>query len=227
MNGGNGTAFGFDPAPRFRTDRPGGHVSDLALTLLAYLIGSVPTGVVVGRLAGVDVRTVGSGNIGATNVTRAAGNLAGLLTLIADVCKGAAAVVLARAFGTSPMVVPAAVLVAPLGHTFSVFLRFSGGKGVATGLGSCLALAPLATIPPVLIFAATFAATRIVSVASLAGAWTIPISVLLTGTGPPSVVAVTLLAIVITLRHRDNIRRLRARVEPSFGDRPTPPKCGE
>jgi acyl phosphate:glycerol-3-phosphate acyltransferase len=201
-------------------------VSDLALTLLAYLIGSVPTGVVVGRFVGIDVRAVGSGNIGATNVTRAAGNTAGLVTLIADVGKGAAAVALARAFGTSAISVPAAVLAAPLGHIFSVFLRFSGGKGVATGLGSCLVLAPAATIPSVLVFAATCAATRIVSVASLAGAWTIPISMFLADRDLPSVAAVTLLAMVITVRHRDNIRRIRARVEPRFGDRPSPPEAG-
>ena len=201
-------------------------MSDLVLALVAYVIGSLPTGVVMGWLAGIDVRSVGSGNIGATNVARAAGRTAGLITLIVDVGKGVAAVALARALGTSSLAVPAAALAAPLGHVFSVFLRFSGGKGVATGLGSCLVLAPAATIPSVLVFAATCAATRIVSVASLAGAWTIPISMLLAGRDLPSVVAVTLLAMVITVRHRDNIRRIRARVEPRFGDRPSPPEPG-
>jgi glycerol-3-phosphate acyltransferase PlsY len=194
-------------------------VPDLALTLLAYLVGSVPTGILVGRLAGTDVRAVGSGNIGATNVTRAAGSMAGLVTLIADVGKGAAAVALARAVGTNPLVVPAAALAAPVGHVFSIFLCLSGGKGVATALGSCLVLSPLAMIPPILGFIAALAVTRIVSVASLAGAWAAPISMLLFGEGLPNVVVTALLAIVITARHGDNIRRLRAGTEPRLGDR--------
>jgi len=182
-------------------------------------MGSVPTGVFIGRLAGIDVRDVGSGNIGATNVTRAAGRTAGLITLIADAGKGAIAVALARAVGAHPLVVPAAALAAPLGHVFSVFLRFSGGKGVATALGSCLVLAPLAIVPPIAGFVATLAATRIVSVASLAGVWLAPLSMLLFGEDLPNVVVAALLAIVITFRHGENISRLRAGLEPRLGDR--------
>lgn len=200
-------------------------MSDLVLALVAYVIGSLPTGVVMGWLAGIDVRSVGSGNIGATNVARAAGRTAGLITLIVDVGKGVAAVALARALGTSSLAVPAAALAAPLGHVFSVFLRFSGGKGVATGLGSCLALAPSAMVPPTLTFAAAFAVTRIVSVASLAAAWTTPVSMALAGAERPTVVVAVLIAVVITVRHQDNIRRLRAGTEPRFGKRLGPPQA--
>jgi glycerol-3-phosphate acyltransferase PlsY len=202
-------------------------VTDLALTLLAYLIGSVPTGVVIGRLAGIDVRAAGSGNIGATNVARAAGGSAGIATLIGDVGKGVAAVVLARAFGTSPLAAPAAALATVLGHVFSVFLRFSGGKGVATGLGVCLALAPTATVLPVLAFTAAFVTSRIVSVASLAGTWTTPLSMALVSAGDVNVLVAALLAVVITIRHRDNIRRLRAGLEPRFRHHGGPPETGQ
>jgi glycerol-3-phosphate acyltransferase PlsY len=189
------------------------------LILLAYLMGSVPTGVLIGRFAGIDVRDVGSGNIGATNVSRAAGRMAGLVTLIADAGKGALAVALARAVGANPLVVPGAALAASLGHVFSVFLRFSGGKGVATALGSCLVLAPLSMMPPIAGFVVTLGATRIVSAASLTGVWLAPLSMLLFGEGVANVVVAALLAIVITLRHGENISRLRAGLEPRLGDR--------
>jgi glycerol-3-phosphate acyltransferase PlsY len=191
---------------------------DLLLILLAYLIGSIPTGILVGRLAGIDVRTTGSGNIGATNVARTAGRKAGIVTLIGDVAKGAVAVALTGAFASSPLVAPASGLAAFLGHVYSVFLRFSGGKGVATGLGVCLALAPGAMLAPIAVFAITFGITRIVSVASLAGTWLAPMAMLTLGLGAANVLVATVIALVVTIRHQDNIRRLRAGIEPRFGD---------
>jgi glycerol-3-phosphate acyltransferase PlsY len=174
--------------------------------------------VLIGRLAGIDVREVGSGNIGATNVRRAAGSMAGLVTLLGDTGKGIAAVVIARALGTGPFVVPGAALAAFLGHVFSAFLQFSGGKGVATGFGVCVALAPSAMILPLSLFGVTFAATRIVSAASLAAAWATPLGMLLVRAGPGVVSVGTLMALVITVRHQDNIRRLRAGAESRFDD---------
>jgi len=191
---------------------------DIGLTLLAYLIGSVPTGVAIGRLSGVDVREVGSGNIGATNVTRAAGSTAGAVTLVGDVGKGVVAVLMARALGTNELVAPAAGLAVFLGHVFSVFLRFSGGKGVATGFGACVILAPTAMILPLVFFAVTFGITRIVSVASLVATWATPMGMLLVNTGRPTVLVGTVLALVITIRHQDNIRRLRTGAESRFDD---------
>jgi glycerol-3-phosphate acyltransferase PlsY len=192
---------------------------DIAIVALAYLIGSVPTGVLIGRLAGIDVREVGSRNIGATNVRRAAGSTAGLFTLLGDVGKGVGAVALARTLGTEPFVVPAAALAAFLGHVFSAFLQFSGGKGVATGFGVCVALAPTAMILPLSLFGVTFAATRIVSLASLAAAWATPLGMLLVEAGPSIIIVGTVMALVITVRHQENIRRLRAGVESRFNDR--------
>jgi glycerol-3-phosphate acyltransferase PlsY len=189
----------------------------IGAVLLAYAIGSLPTGVIVGRTLGVDVRTAGSRNIGATNVARLLGRWAGLLTLLCDVGKGVAAVALAGWLGARDAIVHVAAVAALLGHVFSVFLRFDGGKGVATGFGVCLALAPAATILPVIVFGLTFAATRIVSLASLAGAATIPFAMALAGAGRMGVIVGIVVAVVIALRHRDNLERLRHGTEPRFG----------
>jgi glycerol-3-phosphate acyltransferase PlsY len=198
---------------------------DVLVTILAYLLGSVPTGVVVSRIAGVDVRSVGSGNVGATNVSRAAGRGAGLLTLFCDIGKGLAAVALAGWLGTTSISRQLAAVAALLGHAFPVFLRFSGGKGVATGFGVCLALVPQAMILPVVLFAVTFGATRIVSVASIVGALTTPVSMAVMGAGWPDIVVGVLLGMVILERHQDNLRRLRAGAEPRFtGRRVSPPQ---
>lgn len=196
---------------------------DIGTLLLAYVIGSLPTGVIIGRFAGVNVQAVGSGNIGATNVTRTVGNAAGLLTLIGDVGKGVIAVSLAGILGGSSVAPQIAAVAAFLGHLFSVFLRFSGGKGVATGFGVCLALAPVAMILPVALFAAVFAATRIVSVASIVGGVTTPVAMALLDAGRPNVIVAVILAVLIAVRHQDNIRRLRAGIEPRFGQRGAPP----
>lgn len=198
-------------------------MADAVAVILAYVVGSLPTGVIIGRLAGINVQRAGSGNIGATNVTRVAGTTAGLLTLIGDVGKGVLAVSLARAFGSSAFAAQIAAVSGFLGHLFSVFLRFSGGKGVATGFGVCLALAPTVMILPIALFAAVFAATRIVSVASLAAAATTPVAMGLLDAGRSNVIVATILAVLIVVRHHDNIRRLRAGVEPRFGLRRAPP----
>ena len=201
-------------------------MADLIIIAIAgYLLGSIPTGVVVGRIVGVDVRAVGSGNVGATNVTRAAGKRAGLLTLFCDVGKGLAAVALAGAVGTSAISMQIGAVAALLGHAFPIFLHFKGGKGVATGFGVCLALAPQAMILPVVAFATTFAVTRIVSVASIVGAVTTPVSMLIMGAGWGDVAVGVILVIIILERHQENIRRLRAGAEPRFtGRRVSPPR---
>lgn len=192
--------------------------------LLAYLVGSIPTGYALARLRRVDVRATGSGNIGATNVARAAGRGLGLATLVLDVIKGALPVLAAAAlapeihagasFATTLQC--AAALGAVVGHVFSVFMRFQGGKGVATALGAIAALDPLSLVLPLLVFATAFAVTRRVSVGSILAAATAPVGALLFGA--PALVVGTLaaLAALIVLRHRDNLRRLQAGSEPRF-----------
>lgn len=198
------------------------------VALVAYLIGSVPTGLLLARLKQVDVRSTGSGNIGATNVARSAGTTLGLLTLLLDVAKGALPVLLVDLVGlelaADPVLARLARVVAALstllGHVFPVTLGFRGGKGVATALGALIALAPAALPLPLLAFTVVFAASRWVSLASLAAAFTSPLSASLAGYPPDVTTAIAAMAVVIILRHRDNIGRLLSGTEPRFERRP-------
>ncbi|MBI4517264.1 MAG: glycerol-3-phosphate 1-O-acyltransferase PlsY [Deltaproteobacteria bacterium] len=194
-------------------------IVDILLLLAAYLIGSVPTGVLLARTAGVDPRQVGSGNIGATNVARSAGTRLGLFTLAGDAIKGALPVLLAPAVSDTPWVSAATGLAAIAGHLFSVFLRFRGGKGVATAAGAFLVLAPLATIASVAVFAATAYAFRLVSLASMAAAGALPLLAMALGTSSAVAVAAWVTAMAVIARHRENIRRIAAGREPRFGAR--------
>lgn len=184
--------------------------------VLAYFSGSIPTGVLLGRLAGVDIRSAGSGNIGATNVARTAGRTLGVLTLVADALKGWLPVVIARALGLGEAVVSAAAVAALCGHVFSVFLSFQGGKGVATGFGVLLGLAPAVAPIPLAVFIATMALTRIVSLSSLVAASSAPVALLVFGYPAVTTAAAFAIALLIVLRHRENIERLAAGTEARF-----------
>src|SRR5262245_15306915 len=152
---------------------------------LAYLLGSVPFSFLVARAFGVpDVRNVGSGNVGATNVMRAAGRPAGVLAFLLDASKGAVAALVAQRIAPGPLPAPLAAGAAVLGHMFPVWLRFRGGKGVATGAGAFLPLAPLATAMALLAFAVTALATRYVSLGSVLGTITLAATAFLTGAHP-------------------------------------------
>lgn len=191
----------------------------IILTVAAYLLGSVPSGFIFGRLAGVDVRRTGSGNIGATNVARVLGKGVGLLTLIADVAKGLVPVLLARWLFMEDWLIAGIAAAAFLGHLYPVFLRFQGGKGVATALGAMLAIAWPATLVLVFVFAGVVLSSRRVSLASITAATAAPF-VLWALFYPPAFIALgVFLASMIILRHRDNIRRLLAGSEPRFGER--------
>jgi glycerol-3-phosphate acyltransferase PlsY len=190
---------------------------EVALILSAYLLGSIPTGYIIGNLAGVDVRKVGSGNVGATNVARVLGKGRGALTLAVDVGKGWLAVYVARRLGVSLVCVTAVGMAVFLGHLYPIFLRFNGGKGVATALGVFLALAPGTVWVLFVIFAVAVAASRIVSVGSLSAALAAPVVFWLFEL-PPVVIAMGgFIALMIVWRHRSNIQRLRAGTEPKFG----------
>ncbi len=196
-----------------------------AVGVVAYLLGSIPSGYLLGLLYRVDVRSQGSGNIGATNVARSVGRSAGVVTLLVDVTKGATPVLLVGAldWGThaDPMLAEQARVVAAIcavfGHVFSVFLKFRGGKGVATTFGALAALAPTAALCAAVAFGCVVAATKIVSVASLAAALAATTATI--GLGYPRLViaAVVVMALLILGRHRDNIARLRAGTEPRLG----------
>jgi glycerol-3-phosphate acyltransferase PlsY len=182
----------------------------------AYVLGSVPTGFLLGYLAGVDVRSAGSGNVGATNVARIAGKWLGLLTLLLDAAKGFVPVFIAHQMGFDAAVAGGAALAAFLGHLYPIFLKFRGGKGVATALGALLALAPAATGILLAVFIMVALASRIVSLASIVAAGTAPVAIWLLGYPDVSVGVTLLMALLILWRHRDNIQRLRSGAEPRF-----------
>lgn len=193
--------------------------------LLAFLLGSIPFGFLLFRLrTGGDIRSQGSGNIGATNVLRTAGKGLGLLTLALDAAKGWLALSVVLHQSLPPWATGAALLLVILGHIYSPWLRFRGGKGVATGLGAFLALAPWALLVSVGIFAVVAAVWRYISVASICASVALPLLLLtpLRGAATSGVVQIcaAAAAALIIARHHANIGRLLRGTESRLGHRP-------
>jgi glycerol-3-phosphate acyltransferase PlsY len=179
------------------------------LCAAAYVAGSIPFGLIVARAKGVNLRAVGSGNIGATNVARALGKGWAIVVLLADAAKGFVPVALGQRLGLPARDVALAGAAAVVGHMFTIFLRGRGGKGVATSLGVALALSPLAALCGFGLYVAAYALSRLSSVGSLLGIWSFPVFATLMGGLPrPYLVLATAVAALVTLRHRDNITRL-------------------
>jgi len=193
----------------------------IAGIVVAYLIGAVPIGWLVARAFGVtDIHRHGSGNIGATNVLRTLGRLPAVVTLVGDVLKGYAAVVVAGALaGGAPPALAAAAVAAVVGNCWSVFLGFRGGKGVATGLGALLRLVPWATLAALPVFVVVLASFRYVSLASLLAALCVPLGALVLGYPRVSTLAALAVAALVVSRHHANIARLRAGTESRFGQK--------
>ena len=198
-------------------------LSLLWLPLAGYLLGSIPFGILLTRLfGGGDIRAAGSGNIGATNVTRVAGPIAGILTLVLDAAKGAAAVGLAAHFSASSAVwMTATGFAALVGHCFPVWLKFRGGKGVATGAGIFLALCWPAAVGAILLFLLVVAFFRFVSLGSIAAAASMPLLIYFLWAPrhapPPSVTIFAFAAaMLIVYKHDGNIQRLVEGREPRF-----------
>ena len=200
--------------------------------VISYLLGSIPTSNIAARLRGVDLRTVGSGNPGFTNVLRTLGPRVAAPVLIVDVAKGVAAVLfVAGTLGTESSlghtgISLAAGLAAVAGHIWPIFARFRGGKGVATACGVFAAMAPLATLAAVVLWLAIVLPTRYVSLGSIAAAlflpWAIWIEAGILGTGRPTALILTagLVAVAVVLRHLANIKRLVNGTENRFGRNP-------
>jgi glycerol-3-phosphate acyltransferase PlsY len=180
------------------------------LIAASYLIGSIPFGVIVGRLRGFDPRAVGSGNIGMTNVARAGGSSAAAITFVGDILKGAIPVVIARMMGFPPAILAWAALAAFLGSIFSVFLQFTGGKGVSASLGVWAVLAPLALLFALAAFGITLATSRIMSLASIVAAIVLVPAVAALSMPRPYVLLAIAMSALVLARHRENIRRLIA-----------------
>ncbi len=182
---------------------------NILLIFFAYLLGSIPTGVLLSRaLAGVDPRQKGSRNIGATNVMRTAGKALGAMTLIGDCLKGLIPVVMALWLVKEQPWVAAVALAAFLGHCFPIYLRFKGGKGVATALGIYLPLVPWAVLVNICVFAGGYAITRMVSVGSLAAAVAMPLLCWLFGYPAIYLILSICVGALVILRHKKNIQHL-------------------
>jgi acyl phosphate:glycerol-3-phosphate acyltransferase len=188
--------------------------------VMGYLLGTVPTGYLIARWRGVDIRSVGSGNIGATNVLRSVGPLAALIVALVDPLKGVIAVGLPTLLGLDSWIVAATALATVLGNTFNVFLRFRGGKGIATSFGVFLVVDPVVALLAAVVFAITLGLGRYVSLASLVGACTAPLLLVARGEVPDAKLALAFaLALLALQRHRDNVARLRAGTERRIGER--------
>ena len=191
-------------------------MAPIILTILSYLLGSIPAGFLVGSSSGVDVRSAGSGNIGATNVARTLGWKNGLVTLLADVAKGFLPVLAAHLLDLGAAAAASAGLAAFAGHLYPVFLGFKGGKGVATAGGVYLAAMPLGILALLGVFLVVVLGSRRVSLASMAAAVAGPVVAWALSYPEETVWMALIIAVLVVVRHRENIRRLLAGEEPRF-----------
>jgi glycerol-3-phosphate acyltransferase PlsY len=182
----------------------------------AYLLGSIPTGLLLAKAAGVDIRSTGSGNIGATNVYRTLGRNVGILTLLGDCLKGLIPVLVARHLEMGDALIAAAGTAAFLGHVYTIFLGFKGGKGVATALGVFLGVSPASVGIALIIFIAIVATTRYISLGSITAAAAMPFIISFLDRRPLIIAMTALIAILVIWKHRENISRLREGTESKF-----------
>ncbi len=192
----------------------------LAVSVAGYFFGSIPFAVIIGRAKGVDILKVGSGNPGATNVKRAVGKGAGNLCFLLDALKGAVAAgwpLLFLAGSTNPLTLGIIGLLASIaGHSFSIFIKFRGGKGVAVTVGGLLTLMPSVMLIGLFVWAAVFFTSRYVSLASIALGLSLPLSSVLLSQPAEGIILAGLLAVLILVRHRSNIKRLLSGTENRF-----------
>lgn len=185
---------------------------DIFFPLLGYLVGAIPFGLVIGKMAGIDVRKEGSCNIGATNVNRVLGKKLGVLTLLCDCSKGFLPMWLAGFFlpesASREFVIVLTGVMAVVGHMFPVYLRLRGGKGVATGLGVFLFLSPLTIAISLAVFLASVMISGFVSVGSLVASALAPLWLYLLGASKLAVGSAVVIAVLIWVKHHENIQRL-------------------
>ena len=194
-------------------------MEDIIAVALGYLAGSVPFSFLLARRQGVDLRRVGSGNVGAANVLRTTGVPNGVAAFCLDSGKGALAVLLAQGLTGGPATPVTAGLASVIGHIYPVWLGFRGGKGVATAAGVFVVLAPIAVAVAAVGFALTIGVTRFVSVGSMTAAVTLAMAAAFADVPPAVAVGAVGAAVIIVHRHRDNLARLLAGTEPRVGER--------
>jgi len=190
-----------------------------AVVLAAYLIGSIPFALILARRWGSDLRQVGSGNLGAANVMRASGVTAGVLVAALDMAKGAASVWLAARVSDGAELPAAAGVAAIIGHIYPIWLRFRGGKGVATACGVFSVLTPHAIPPALAIFAAVVWLTKYISLGSVLASASLPPMAYVLGSPAPAVIAASAAAAIIVFRHRSNVVRVWTGTERRIGAR--------
>jgi len=190
--------------------------SIILFCLFAYICGSIPFGVILARKQSIDIRDHGSGNIGATNVARTLGKKAGLFTLIGDVLKGWLVVFLANLFFGKTIILALVGLAVFLGHLFSIFLNFKGGKGVATGLGVLSFIMPLPTLISAIIFALCLNISGYISLSSILASITLPILGIYFKMPLPFIYLSVIIGLFMLQKHHDNIIRLVEGTEPKF-----------
>ena len=186
------------------------------LCLLAYLCGSIPFGVLLAKTQNMDIREHGSGNIGATNVARTMGKKAGLITLAGDLLKGLLVIFIASQWFESTMIIALAGLAVFLGHLYSIFLKFKGGKGVATGLGLLSFAMPLSTLCSAGVFAISLKVSGYVSLSSILAAISLPLLGIFFKMPLSYIYLSTIVALFTLQKHRDNIVRLSQGTEANF-----------
>lgn len=195
-------------------------LQELGLVVIAYLVGSIPFGLLISRAVGrVDIRQYGSGNIGTANVLRIVGKRAAALTLLGDLLKGFLPTVLALLLGETELLVVGVGMAAVLGHNWPIYLRFVGGKGVATSFGALLAMTPLPAVLGLLVWCGVLLVFRYPSLAAMVASVCVPPVIFFsTGLGPYFIFSLVA-ALLIFVRHRDNIKRLWAGTEHRVGQR--------
>jgi len=190
----------------------------MVVLTVVYLIAAIPSGIVLAKVMGYeDVRDKGSGNIGATNVYRVAGKLAGVLTLCGDILKGFLPLLACKTWlAPTPTQLGIACAMAIVGHCYPVYLKFRGGKGIATALGIFLVMSPIAVLGAAIVFGITVATTRFISLGSVLAAMSAPLLVLMLNEPQPIFLSTVFIATLIIWRHRSNIKRLMDGSEDRF-----------
>jgi len=187
--------------------------------IIGYFIGSIPFGLIAGKIKGIDIRQKGSGNIGATNIYRTLGTFPALTVFALDLFKGTAAVLIASYFYPTPLIMIISGIASIIGHMFSVFLGFKGGKGAATGLGVLLGITPDLFAVAIIYMVLCIAVTRYVSVTSMSGVILLAILMFVFNKPLPYAIATVMVALLMIYKHIPNIQRLMAGTEPKIWGR--------
>jgi glycerol-3-phosphate acyltransferase PlsY len=194
-------------------------IKNILLIILSFLLGSVPFGIILAKTKGIDLRRVGSGNIGATNVLRSIGKWPAVLTLLGDILKGTLAVAAGRYFGVEPLYEGLMGISAILGHNFSLFLGLKGGKGVATSIGVLVIYTPKVAFFTVVLWVMIVFFTKYSSLGAIVSFGLLPINIVLFDYDRTKVLVTVLISLFIVMRHKDNIKRLLKGTERKIGQR--------